>query len=334
MGNPGPGGWAWAVPGGRFAAGAEAKSTNQRMEVQAAWEALKAIDGPLHIVSDSTYVVKCFNDKWYEGWTRRGWKNASKQPVANQDLWRPFIDLYLTRAYEVTFAWVKGHSGDPMNDVVDRLAVEASRTQQPRAGEQPPDRLGDPDVAAPVPVSRVRTTGDRSGSIPSGWKVAVFGHRPPELGGYDIENPVATDIRRRLTEVLRGWASVHPDLVVYTGMGLGAEQLAADVCAEEGLPFVAVLPYPEPDRVWPDSTRRRYRALLNAARSVITRNPDAPTTRQEAGRAAGDRDRWVVGSVDAAVVVWDGADRGLGELVKALEGREVDVFPLTPQVQA
>jgi ribonuclease HI len=127
-GNPGPGGWAWAVDDDRFAAGAEPHTTNQRMEITAAFEAAKALPGELEIVSDSTYVVNCFRDRWHEGWKRRDWRNSQRKPVANRDLWEPFVDLVLSRG-DVTFSWVKGHSGDPMNDLVDRLAVEASLNQ-------------------------------------------------------------------------------------------------------------------------------------------------------------------------------------------------------------
>ena len=124
-GNPGPGGWAWAVSPAQSASGHAPATTNQRMEVQAALEAVRALEGPLLVVSDSTYVVNCFRDQWWRGWLSRGWLNSSKQPVANRDLWEPFIDLYRARG-DVAFAWVKGHSGHPMNDLVDRLAVEAS----------------------------------------------------------------------------------------------------------------------------------------------------------------------------------------------------------------
>ena len=132
-GNPGPGGWAWAVPGGAFASGAEAHSTNQRMEIQAAFSAVQTLPGPLEIVSDSTYVVNCFRDRWWEGWLRRGWVNSARQPVKNRDLWEPLIDAVRTRG-DVTFRWVKGHSGHPMNDLVDLLAVEAAQTQRGRSG--------------------------------------------------------------------------------------------------------------------------------------------------------------------------------------------------------
>jgi ribonuclease HI len=124
-GNPGPGGWAWAVPDGAQGSGHDPATTNQRMEVRAAYEAIRAVSGPLVVVSDSTYVVNCFKNSWWTGWRSRGWVNSAKKPVANRDLWEPLIDLVEERG-DVTFRWVKGHSGHPMNDLVDRLAVEAS----------------------------------------------------------------------------------------------------------------------------------------------------------------------------------------------------------------
>ncbi|MBA2752822.1 MAG: ribonuclease HI, partial [Actinobacteria bacterium] len=87
LGNPGPGGWAWAVEGGPYASGVEDPSTNQRMEIKAALEAVRALDGELVVVSDSTYVVNCFRDRWWEGWLARGWMNKARKPVANRDLW-------------------------------------------------------------------------------------------------------------------------------------------------------------------------------------------------------------------------------------------------------
>lgn len=144
-GNPGPGGWAWAIVDGAFATGGEARSTNQRMEIAAAFEAVKAIAGPLLVVSDSTYVVHCFRDRWHEGWRRRNWTNSQRKPVANRDLWEPFINLVLERG-DVEFKWVKGHAGDPMNDLVDRLAVEAATTQRTRTGGHAPADLGPPDT--------------------------------------------------------------------------------------------------------------------------------------------------------------------------------------------
>jgi ribonuclease HI len=135
-GNPGPGGWAWAVPGGAWASGAEPRTTNQRMEITAALEAVRALEGPLEVVSDSTYVVNCFRDSWWKGWMARGWRNAAGKPVANRDLWEPLIELYRSRG-DVVWRWVKGHGADEFNNLVDRLAVEAALTQQPASGDVP-----------------------------------------------------------------------------------------------------------------------------------------------------------------------------------------------------
>jgi ribonuclease HI len=125
-GNPGPGGWAWALDPSVYHSGHEAASTNQRMEIRAALEAVRQLDGPLLVVSDSTYVVNCFRDAWWRGWLARGWTNSAKKPVANRDLWEPLVALVAERG-DVAFTWVKGHSGHRMNDFVDRLAVAASR---------------------------------------------------------------------------------------------------------------------------------------------------------------------------------------------------------------
>jgi len=127
-GNPGPGGWAWATRDGRQGSGGAPHTTNQRMEIQAALEAVTTLAGPLVVVSDSTYVVNCFRNAWWKGWTTNGWRTSAKKPVASRDLWEPLVTAVNARG-NVTFRWVKGHSGDAMNDLVDRLAVEAGRGQ-------------------------------------------------------------------------------------------------------------------------------------------------------------------------------------------------------------
>lgn len=130
QGNPGPGGWAWATSpeGDPHGSGGAAHTTNQRMEVQAVLEALRAHTdlgpGSVTIVSDSTYVVNCFRDRWWVRWQSNGWKNSKKEPVANRDLWEPLVAI--VQSTTPTFRWVKGHSGDVMNDLVDRLAVVAA----------------------------------------------------------------------------------------------------------------------------------------------------------------------------------------------------------------
>jgi ribonuclease HI len=130
LGNPGPGGWAWAVPEGPYASGAEPRTTNQRMEITAALQALRSLVGPdrqtLLVVSDSTYVVNCFKQRWWEGWQRRNWKNTQGKPVANRDLWEQLFAIALAPHGDVRWQWVRGHSGDHWNEVVDQLALEAA----------------------------------------------------------------------------------------------------------------------------------------------------------------------------------------------------------------
>jgi ribonuclease HI len=134
-GNPGPGGWAWAESFDHFRAGFAPHTTNQRMEILAVIEALKDNpEGDIEIVSDSTYVVKCFQDSWHVGWKKRNWKNSQNQPVANRDLWEELFSLTIDIQRPVTFTWVKGHSGDPMNDFVDLLATTAADAQRESRG--------------------------------------------------------------------------------------------------------------------------------------------------------------------------------------------------------
>lgn len=309
-GNPGPGGWAWAISGERYASGSDAHTTNQRMEITAGFEAVQAIEGGLEVVSDSTYVVHCFRDRWHEGWVKRGWKNSKREPVANRDLWEPFIDLVLARG-DVTFRWVKGHAGDPMNDLVDRLAVEAALTQTGRTGEGEPEDLGPPDRVGPA-------AGGRDRRLPAGRLVLVAGHRPGELGGYD-PNPVADGVRTRLQEILAAMVQVDGPLGVVSGLRLGAEQLGAEAALALDLPLVVVLPYPEADRPWPAAARARFAELVDAAEVAITLETKMPATKQMAGAALGRRDAWLARQVDAALVVWDQEDDTVGRLVRSLE---------------
>ena len=106
------------MPEGRWASGAADHTTNQRMELTAVLEAVQALGRPLHVISDSTYVVNCFRDRWWEGWIKRGGKNSQRKPVANRDLWEPLVEI--VREGEITFEWVKGHAGDEWNDYADR----------------------------------------------------------------------------------------------------------------------------------------------------------------------------------------------------------------------
>jgi uncharacterized phage-like protein YoqJ len=289
------------------------------MEVSAAFEAVRALgaesDDRIEVVSDSTYVVNCFRDRWWEGWLKRGWVNSAKKPVANRDLWEPFIELVRSRG-GVTFRWVKGHAGDPMNDLVDRLAVEATAAQQGRTGH------GDPWAGRVVPpadlVGAAAGSGRRDRRLPAGRLVLVGGHRPDRLGGYE-PNPQSAAVRERIEGALRAMVEVDGPLTVVSGLRLGAEQLGAEAALALELPLVAVLPFPNPDAPWPADSRRWFADVLAAADVAVTLEAKEPPTKQLAGAAIGRRDAWLARNVDAAVVVWDQEDELVGRQVRTLE---------------
>jgi ribonuclease HI len=125
-GNPGPGGWGAVLLWGEHKKeiyGSEANTTNQRMEMKAVIEALKAVkvEGwDIYIYSDSAYVVNAFQQNWLQNWQRNGWLNSKKEPVANQDLWKEL--LALAQKNRVFLKKVKGHAGDHWNERCDDLA--------------------------------------------------------------------------------------------------------------------------------------------------------------------------------------------------------------------
>jgi ribonuclease HI len=319
IGNPGAGGWAWAVPGGAYGSGAQPATTNQRMELTAALAALRVISGAVVVVSDSKYVVDGFNVRWYEAWERQGWRNAKREPVANQDLWKPLVEIFRARAGELTFRWVKGHGGDPTNDLVDRLALEAATMQTGRQGDGPPAEVGvadDPGPRRAVP----KVTGPPA---PAGHLLVVFGHRAADLGGYD-DNPVAAGVRRKIIEILDGVRQVQPDVVVLTGLGLGTEQLAAQAAADARVPYVAVWAFPNQEKVWPPATQDTYGRLVEGAASTISLSRKEPATKAAAGKALGLRQQWMIAHADSAIVVWDGKDATIGAINRALHQRLPD----------
>lgn len=133
-GNPGPGGYgailrcvdARGEVHERELSQGFALTTNNRMELLAAIVALEALKRPCRVVlySDSQYLVKAFNDRWVDGWLRRGWKNAKKEPVKNVDLWKRLLEA--KEPHEVRFVWVRGHAGHPENERCDALATAAA----------------------------------------------------------------------------------------------------------------------------------------------------------------------------------------------------------------
>lgn len=133
-GNPGPGGYGSLL---RFVdrngqvhekelSQGYKLTTNNRMELLGVIAALEALKSPCEVTvySDSQYVVNAFNQNWVDGWLKRGWKNAKKEPVKNLDLWKRLLKA--KEPHQVTFVWVKGHAGHPENERCDELATTAA----------------------------------------------------------------------------------------------------------------------------------------------------------------------------------------------------------------
>lgn len=322
-GNPGPGGWGWVDEEGRTGSGAETHTTNQRMEVQAAREAVAAHPGPVEVVSDSKYVVSAFNDRWIDGWVRRGWKNSKKEPVANQDLWKPFVDE-VTAHGQVSFSWVKGHAGDPMNEEADRLATEAAATIGADGSDNGASgattdsgavtkTLGDPtgigarsdadatsdaDAAATAEesVAAVRSTDPRA---PEGFRYAIAGTRR-------LSDGALATARKQLAKILPAQGEFHPDLVLLSGLRPGPEAVAAEVALDAGLRVVAVLPWPDPQATLRSSDRAAFGKLLDRVGDSVVLEAKAPTDADGRRQALARRDGWLAQVADGAMLVRHG----------------------------
>ena len=125
-GNPGPGGWGALLSAGgteKELFGGEPETTNNRMELMAVIEGLRALKRPcvVHLYLDSEYVRKGITE-WIHGWKAKGWKTAAKQPVKNADLWQTLDGLVHQGVHQIHWHWVKGHAGDPGNERADALA--------------------------------------------------------------------------------------------------------------------------------------------------------------------------------------------------------------------
>lgn len=127
-GNPGRGGWGVLLRAGtveKELSGGEAHTTNNRMELMAAIQGLKALNKPCRVKlsTDSRYVMDGLT-KWIKGWQRNGWRTADKKPVKNSDLWIELLDA--AKPHRIEWLWVKGHAGHPDNERADQLASDAA----------------------------------------------------------------------------------------------------------------------------------------------------------------------------------------------------------------
>ncbi len=130
LGNPGPGGWAAILRSGgheKVLTGSDAATTNNRMELTAVVQGLRALTRPCAVTlkSDSQLVIKAFADGWLDKWQHNGWRSTNRSPVQNQDLWQAILDA--AAAHAIQPQWVRGHDVDPDNLRVDRLAQRAAR---------------------------------------------------------------------------------------------------------------------------------------------------------------------------------------------------------------
>ncbi|NTW98412.1 MAG: ribonuclease HI [Geobacteraceae bacterium] len=129
-GNPGPGGFGAILRYGghiKELSGGARDTTNNRMEMTAAIEALRQLTRPCQVLitTDSQYLVKGMTE-WIDGWQRKGWRNSKKEPVVNKDLWEQLLDL--TKSHSVQWKWVRGHDGHVENERCDQLAREGIPT--------------------------------------------------------------------------------------------------------------------------------------------------------------------------------------------------------------
>lgn len=323
-GNPGPGGWAWIEPDGRWAAGFDPDTTNQRMELTAVLRACERFEDPLHIVSDSTYVVNCWRDRWWSGWLKRNWRNSRKDPVANRDLWEQVVPHFRERS-SLRLEWVKGHSGDRWNDLADRLAVGAVQRREDTSGEgDPPEKvLGSPDrnsgggsnfsaprdrssrpadVPGPTSGAGSRSAQRRSADprVPVGQLVVVAGARSA--------SPDRPGLRGELSRVLAAQSEMFPEVVVLSGLRRGAELLGVAAAKDAGLPYVVVLPYPDPTAGWPEAEIAEFQRCLEGAREAVVLEKKRPADLEGRRKSLARRDGWLRSAADSVVFIADPAE--------------------------
>ena len=214
LGNPGPNGWAWYIDDGNWAAGGSPHGTNNQGELRAVLELLLATAGvpdqKLVIECDSRYVIDSVT-KWMPGWKRKGWRKSDGGPVLNRDLLEG-IDEAL-RGRDVSFTWVKGHAGHPLNEAADHRAnAAATAYQKKRDPDRGPGFSGGPAVAAPsTPATATAPSTDALAAAPSAGSFALpvvassaapapalWAEASDLLDGLDLDSD-ATPIELRVT---------------------------------------------------------------------------------------------------------------------------------------
>jgi ribonuclease HI len=226
--NPGPGGWAAillttrsdGLPHSLELSGGDPDTTNNRMELTAAIQALRTLKKPCRVVlhTDSEYVKKGITE-WLPGWIAKGWRTSSKTPVKNQDLWQA-LDAE-TQRHEVKWCWVKGHAGNEYNERVDRLAaaeikkITAAQLAPSAKSVTPPKKEHPPEAQpalfpAPVPVVLAPLLSDRAWAWeqPDGSTIDESESGPFVTLAGDEKLPLVAALRVRGTKTgnCGGWA--------------------------------------------------------------------------------------------------------------------------------
>lgn len=228
-GNPGPGGWGAiiATPDGKILelGGGDRETTNNRMELAAVIGALRKLSdvpGPIHVYTDSTYVIRGIS-QWIWGWRRNGWKTAEGKEVLNQDLWKDLSGLLGRRekGSEVKWHYVRGHSGVPGNERVDEIAVSFSKGR--------PIRLySGPLLSYPIAIHDVPEHGELPEMRPKTEKKAAYSYLSL-IGSVPMRHTDWASCERRVkgqsgarfkkamsaeeeTEILRSWGFSPGDL--------------------------------------------------------------------------------------------------------------------------
>ena len=196
LGNPGPAGWAWYVDEGCWAAGGWPESTNNRGELTAVLELLRATAGAgedLLVQADSQYVINSLT-RWMKGWKRRGWRKADGRPVLNDDLMKRLDEAL--RGRKVRFEWVRGHVGHPLNEAADARARAAATAHQ--RGTEVPAGPGWTRAGASLrTISRPRVSmpgldpcGSEGGGIGAGGEDGIGSERRAGSAGPLLKTPV------------------------------------------------------------------------------------------------------------------------------------------------
>ena len=204
--NPGPGGWGAIIRLGErewVLSGNDPSTTNNRMELQAAAAALALLEGLLgrskvQVYTDSQYLRRGMTE-WMAGWERRGWRTRSNEPVKNQDLWR--VLHRVTERREVSWHWLKGHTGHPLNERADRLATGALRSLRRSPGA--PDGHRPADDQRPAVEICVKAS-CRGAQGPGGWGAVLrMGEQTRTLSGREPSTTANAMLIRGATEALQ-----------------------------------------------------------------------------------------------------------------------------------